>query len=377
MVHSTKAKSNELRETVVRMRAENMLPVDIKRLTGVAESTQRLYVQKSRTGTLAIKKPSRLGHLNGRAKRPEDYALKLRALIATDGTLYDPELASKMTEITNCQLSPVQVGRIRKELGITRKKLSIHFPERFLIANVKKAEQFCIVHRRINPEISLQHCSSTDECGFKNDLKRTHGKSQVKSTRTRSQLSAPIHKTAGESYNENESRVYGINVKMPSKLVNLIATICLDPINPVPGFQFEDKNVDGVTFSYYIDNMNYPAMVQYDLIDGATFHSADAINIKKRKVPVIECYETQEVIPDYVPKGYPEYNPVEQLFDWLKQYLRTNAKQYINNGIWTKEKIIIALQEARTKVTHEMVKGWYRNSFSHMHPGKRVPKYLC
>lgn len=198
----------------------------------------------------------------------------------------------------------------------------------------------------------------------------------IKTTKDKSKQSSPIKATAGGSYDPDDSRVYSTTVKMPSKLVNLIATICLDPSNPVPGFQFEDKNVNGVTYSYYIDKIMYPEQVKYDIIDRATFHDADDANIKKRKVPVHECYERQEVEPDYIPKGYPEYNPVEQLFGWLKQYLRTNAETFIGEGIWTKVKIKQALEQAKGEVTHDMVKGWYRNSFSHMHPEKPVPKYL-
>ena len=157
--------------------------------------------------------------------------------------------------------------------------------------------------------------------------------------------------------------------------MNLIASISLIPDRPIIGWEYSDDYVDGVIFSHYIDNMNYPLSVTHDIIDGASFHKASGSNEKRKKIAVPECYENQGVIEDFVPKGYPEYNPVEQLFGWLKGYLRTNALKW-NNGIWTKESIRVALDEAKSKVTHEMVKGWYRNTFSHMHPDKLVPLYL-
>jgi transposase len=78
--------------------------------------------------------------------------------------------------------------------------------------------------------------------------------------------------------------------------------------------------------------MVYPESISYDIIDSAPFHKANSANIKKGKVSIEECYENQEVTLDFVPRGYPEYNPMEQLFKWLKQWLRKNAKKY-NNGV--------------------------------------------
>lgn len=171
MGHSTVPISNDLHQTVVNMITSGFTAKEIQKVTGVAPSTQRLFAKKAQNGTLMVIKPDRTGLKNGRAKRPASYELKLRSLIAKKGLLYDRELAEKMYELTDCKLSAVQVGRIRKNLGITRKKLSIHFPERYLERNMLLAKEFCEKHRRVKPVISLWHCASTDECGFKNDLK--------------------------------------------------------------------------------------------------------------------------------------------------------------------------------------------------------------
>ncbi len=82
------------------------------------------------------------------------------------------------------------------------------------------------------------------------------------------------------------------------------------------------------------------------------------------------------MIPDYVPRGYPEYNPVEQLFGWLKGYLKKKCLKYNKGSGWEIEDMKRVLLRGRDKVTHEMVKGWYRNSFEHMHPGQLIPRYL-
>jgi transposase len=155
---------------------------------------------------------------------------------------------------------------------------------------------------------------------------------------------------------------------MPSKLINLVATICLDPAQPVIGFAFEDQNVNALTFSHYIDNIRFLEMVNYDLIDRASIHRAVS-NDKINRISIIEIYENKGVTPDFIPTGYPEFNPIEQLFGWLKQYLRKHAFHFVGNNKWTKEKMIQALLEAKKEVSHKMVKRWYRNSYSYMHPG--------
>ncbi len=86
----------------------------------------------------------------------------------------------------------------------------------------------------------MKECSSTDESGFHNDLKQTHGWGQIKKTKKIDKKSSLKRKTAGGSYNDISSRVHKINVKMPSKLINLVVTICLDPAQPVIGFAFKD-----------------------------------------------------------------------------------------------------------------------------------------
>lgn len=207
-------------------------------------------------------------------------------------------------------------------------------------------------------------------------ITRRYGKSQIKTKKSTNKNMPGIRKTAGGSYTDRSSVIHLVKVKNPSKKLNLIATICLDPDNPVPGFYFSEAYVDGVIFSHYIDKLRFPRLVKYDMIDGASYHKAKDSNIRRKKVPVEECYENKEIIPDFVPHGYPEFNPIEQLFGWLKQYLRNQSIHYVRDGKWDYEDMKKVLLEAKAKVTHGMVKAWYRNSFRYVHPGALLPKYL-
>jgi transposase len=267
------------------------------------------------------------------------------------------------------------MSKVLHDFGITCKKLSVYFYEQSSEANVQAARKFCDNHSYHQPKISLKECSNTDKSGFHNNLKQTHGWGQIKKTKKINKKSSPKCKTAGGSHNDTSSKVHRTNVKILSKLINLVAIICLDLAQPVIGFAFEDQNVNALTFSHYIDNIRFSEMVNYDLIDRAFIHRAVS-NDKINCISIMEIYKNKGVTPDFIPTGYPKFNPIEQLFGWLKQYLRKHASRFVGNNKWTKEKMIQALFEAKKEVSHKMVKGWYKNSYSHIHPDQVIPAYL-
>lgn len=376
MIHSTKPFSNDKREIVVQMKKAGMSETKIKELTGVSSRSQRRYVKLDQEGSVMIKKPDRTGSNNSRGKVTEEYLTALRVLVAEKCDLFDDELVDELHEQTGIRITSSHMVKIRKKIGISRKLKSIHYPERTLPENIKLAKQFRENHCRINSPISLQHCSSTDECGFKSDIQRRYGKSQIKITREYKKDRPPIRKSSGGSYYKSESKVYGVAQKHAAWKINLIATICLDPDNPVPGFEFSDEYVNGVIFSHYVDGLDWSSIVTHDLMDKASFHVSRKGNEKKGKIAVPDIYENKDIEMDFVPRGYPEFNPIEQLFGWLKQYLKKQAISYHSGEGWTKEVMKQVLCEAKDLVTHELVKSWYRNSFQHMHPGQLIPNYL-
>ena len=182
MGHSSKPWSQDVRDNVLRVRAENGDPKTIFYFTGVPVKTQNEWVRLAKEGITKVKKPDRTGHNNPNAKITKGYIEQFIKLVEEKNDWYDQEYADEMHRLDFPLLSSNRIGSLRKELHITRKKKSIWYPERFEEENVKLAKEFCINHRRLNPMVSLLNCSSTDECGFKNDLQRTHGKSQLKLT---------------------------------------------------------------------------------------------------------------------------------------------------------------------------------------------------
>lgn len=376
MKHTTRPHSNEVRDIVIAMKESGKSAKEITEVTKVSSRSQNRYLKKSKTGSAAITKQRRSGIHNGRTKVNNEYMTELRDLVDQEPTLYDNEIADELFETTGIRVTASHICRLRNENGLTRKKLSVHYPERYDQKNIKLAQEFCSKHRRVKAMISLQHCSSTDECGFKSDIQRTHGKGVIKITKEQNKNLPSIRKVSGGSYSTDSSKIFGMQQKHASWKDNLIATISLDPQHPVIGFQFSEEYVNGVIFSHYVDSLRFPEMVTHDLMDKASFHVASASNQRKNKISVSEIYENKGVEMDFVPRGYPEYNPIEQLFGWLKQYLRKVAPQYHNGEGWTRDEMRRVLEEAKGKVTHEMVKSWYRNCFKHMHPGQLIPQYL-
>jgi hypothetical protein len=57
--------------------------------------------------------------------------------------------------------------------------------------------------------------------------------------------------------------------------------------------------------------MIYSESISYYIIDLIPFHKVNDTNIKKSKVSVKKYYKNQKITPDFVPRGYLKYNPVE------------------------------------------------------------------
>ena len=75
-------------------------------------------------------------------------------------------------------------------------------------------------------------------------------------------------------------------------------------------------------------------------------------------------------------QNYPEMNPVEQAFNYLKQYVHTQAiKLQLKDG-WKENQLKLAIEEGIKTITHERVKSWYRGSYIFMYPRLKIPKYM-
>jgi hypothetical protein len=135
---------------------------------------------------------------------------------------------------TGIKLSKSSMSQLMNRLNITRKKKTTLYEDSFLPINQERKEDFIKLHDPFSRDPSnigyhslLLSCS-TDESGFDNQSRRETGRSEIKKSPKKSK------KNAGKSYRNNGSRVYGKAKKHSQFTLHLIATICLDPTNPVP-----------------------------------------------------------------------------------------------------------------------------------------------
>jgi hypothetical protein len=74
-----------------------------------------------------------------------------------------------------------------------------------------------------------------------------------------------------------------------------------------------------------------------------------------------------------LPVGYSAYQPVELFFNWLDGDLRRKKRPEERLIEWTIDDFRREIAESCSRVTISMVKGWYREAWRHMFPGKAIP----
>ncbi len=217
---------------------------------------------------------------------------------------------------------------------------------------------------------SLLLSASTDESGFDNQFKKEYGRSEIRKSIKKSK------KNAGKSYRNNSSRVYGKSKKHSQFTLHLIATICLDPTNPVPGWHISKNYTNGSKFVQFIIERELPEHIQFDIIDRHGAHKAGKANIDRGDPTVIEAYNCQGIYPDFIPAGMPQLNPVELCFAYVTKYLRDESPKYNSGAGWTEKNMIKVLNECRKSITFNMVQSWYIRTFNEMFPKRELPTYL-
>ena len=104
--------------------------------------------------------------------------------------------------------------------------------------------------------------------------------------------------------------------------------------------------------------------------------AAKRANVKRGDIPVLEIYKLKNVKIDFIPAGNPQLNPVELLFSYLKGYIADKSLLYNKGGGWTREDLLKVMNEAKGSITYDMVKGWYKRTFTELYPNRKIPIYL-
>ena len=159
---------------------------------------------------------------------------------------------------------------------------------------------------------------------------------------------------AGSSYTDESSRALIKAPKKRSEKVNLMLTISLNQDCPVVDYEILDCTYNKQMFIQYINNRTVYYGMDYDIIDRASFYILKNGEIGGIDMTLSDTFENQDVTPLYLPTGYPEFNPVEQAFSYLKRYVATaRVRQNIVRG-WTKDELTNVIVQGLSTITHNM-----------------------
>ena len=287
--------------------------------------------------------------------------------------LFDNERAAQLSQLLNKTISPRMVRYWCSKLDVTRKLVRQDFVERYTPKNLDFKSNFLKFMNPKSKNVSFLECMSTDESGFYLNSFRKYGYSKVRHVRGLVKKSKTL---AGGSYTNEQSRV---NIRVPKQKMgklNLILTISLNPACPVVGYSIEKAYWTKAMFIRYVNNREIHESQNYDLIDCASIHMMSQNDLKRDIMTVDDAFSNTGVTPIHIPTGYPEFNPIEQSFNYLKQYVsRARLHRNLYRG-WKEQELKDVIIEGITTITHNMVKSWYRGSFCYMFPGSEIPEFL-
>lgn len=259
-------------------------------------------------------------------------------------------------------------------MQVTHKKVTVHYFDKFKANHIEYKKRFLEYHHPKTGCTSLEHCMTTDEVKIAADISRTYGYSRVRHRRNK--LAKKSRKLAGSSYRKEDTRVIIIAPKRAPFKLNLVLTLSLNPSKPVIAYKLQDEYFNGVNYSRYIKERRVPIGLTHDLLDRASVHRAKKSCSKQNEQTVAESYAKHNIKQDFVPTGYPEFNPIEQCFNYMKSMLKKKSIEFNKGNGWAKLDLIKAVKDTLLSVSHSLVKSWYRNTFKHMYPTCKVPNYL-
>lgn len=375
MVHSTAPLSDDLRERVIEKYKQRIKGNIIANELCISESSVSRIISNYNKGIKSHIKPDRALWKNPNAKITENYVNELESLIEDENDLFDDELADRLRLKTGITLKVPSVCALRKKLGITVKLKSWYYHNRFDDKNVKQEKEFKELHHYKTGTRKLNECMSTDEGGFKSTIQRVRAKSKIRRVPRGGQNKSIRRKLGGGSYKDNDSKARGKIQKHATFKINLILSISLHKDYPVVHYEFSDTNFNSVKFSDFVLNRGNLPNLKFDLIDRASFHTSDAV-AEEQYVSTREAYNRHDLVRDLVPTGYPELNPVEQAIGWIKQFVKREARKYHDGSGWSRNRLRSTIIEAINNITHNLVKSWFRSTYTCMYPNHQVPSYL-
>lgn len=317
---------------------------------------ERILKNYSQHNNVSSPKASRKGYKNPNSKITEGFQDELLKSVEKYPSLGDRERSYYLSNKLNQKITPRMVSYWRSKGRITRKIAKVLFTERYTKEHLQQKHDFLKTMHPYTGKQTFLESMSTDESGFYLNATRKYAYSKVSYVRGKIFRNK---KLAGSSYTNESSRAYIMMPKRKMGKINLMLSISLNPDFPVVDYSIKKEYWNKNMFTTYINNRSVPYDQNYDLIDRASFHNTKKEESGGKEMTLMDAYENNGTLPTYIPTGYPEMNPVEQAFNYLKQYVHTQAiKLQLKDG-WKENQLKLAIEEGIKTITHERVKSWY------------------
>ena len=280
-------------------------------LFGVSVSfVEKLFIQLRRTGEVAAKP-----HAGGVPSRLDATAqLHLRQWLAEQPDLTLAELAERLDERLHIRISTARLCTVLQELGLPRKKKSLHASER----DSPQVSLARAAYRHDIAPLPWERFKFVDESGANIAMTRLFGRA-VRGCR----VSDAVPKNHGSN-------------------VTILGALSCDGLDAVMTI---DGPTDAAVFRAYVGQVLVPTLTPGDIVvmDNLGAHKVKGIR---------EAIEAAGAALLYLPPYSPDWSPIEACWSKLKTYLRAVKAR-------TRQALDQALTDAIDLITATDARGWF------------------
>lgn len=240
----------------------------------------------------------------------------IKSLLLEKNDCTEKELQQLLAERHDIHISTSTIGEGIRKLGWSRKKKTFHDPKKDEERVQKEREAF---REKVSP-IDPEKMVFLDEAGTLTHMARDYGRAPLGE---RAEGTKPL---AGER-------------------LNMIGALRLSGLDE--GLILE-QNINGENFLFFVEHYFVNILRPGDVVflDNNWFHFTDGVEeiIRSKGASVL-----------YLPPYSPEFNPIEECWSKIKNYLKTLAAR-------TKELLYDAIMTAFQSVTLKDIKGWFHHA---------------
>ena len=292
---------------------------EIARNLNVAVGTvHNIFTRFESTGEVSPSKPSRdqTRVLTGQQE------LLITGLLLDNPGLYIAEISNKISELTGIQISASTICRIIHRNGLTRKKIQ----QIALQRNTDYRGQFMaeVMYHRTDQFVWVDETG----CDRKDHIRKS-------------------------GYALRGERPVYHRILHRGKRISAIAAMASDGVVAV---ELLKGSVNGETFADFVRGSLIPEMQPFDGQNSRSIVVLDNCSIH-HVLEVRELFSKAGILTIFLPPYSPDYNPIEELFSYIKYYLKDHDQilQAMNDPI-------PLVQAAFDSITVDKCMGWIRHS---------------